>query len=282
MKPIPSGRWRKPMRSSPAGPSAAVPNDASAHIYLGGALRNQNRLAEAVAEFKRALAIDANSITGLAGLGETLREMNDPDGATDAFQRALDIDPSKSNLHINLGEVLRDQGRLEQAGAAYDTALRLDPEIAGSLRDSGTETFTLAQYRDAVSNFSRSVHLRPDDPYAVLWLYLARARSGQQQAATELAANAAQLQATDWPAPIVDLYLGKAIAQASMDAPDNPDHRCEAQFYVGEWLLLQGDTVAARDRIAQAADICPTSSIERPAARAELKRLDRRAAVTTR
>jgi lipoprotein NlpI len=133
-----------------------------------------------------------------------------------------------------------------------------------------------------VSNLSRSVHLRPDDPYAVLWLYLARARSGQQQAATELAANAAQLQATDWPAPIVDLYLGKATAQASMDAPDSPDHRCEAQFYVGEWLLLHGDAAAARDRLAQAADICPKNSIERPAARAELKRLDRRAAVTTR
>jgi tetratricopeptide (TPR) repeat protein len=261
--------------------AAANPTEADIHISLGAALRDQNRLAEAVAEFKRALEIDAKSIAALARLGETLREMNDPVGAMVQFQRARDIDPTNGYLHVSLGEVLREQGRIEEAGAAYDTALRFDPEIAGSLRDSGTNAFTLAQYMDAVSNLSRSVHLRPYDPYAVLWLYLARVRSGQQQAAAELAADAAQLQSTDWPAPVVDLYRGKATPQA-LDAPDNPDGRCELQFYVGEWLLLQGDTAATRDRLAQAVDICPKSSIERPAARAELKRLDRRSAATTR
>jgi lipoprotein NlpI len=231
---------------------------------------------------QRFIEIDANSITALVYLGETLRDMNDLGGAFAAFQRALAIDPSIGDLYAGLGEVLRDQGRAEEAATAYDTALRLDPVIAGSLRMAGTDAFTNAEHKDAVSNLARSVHLRPDDPYAVLWLYLARVRSGHQHAATELAANAAELRASDWPYPVVDLYLGKATAEATLNAPDNPDHRCEAQFYVGEWLLLQNDADAARDRLKQAVDTCPKGFIERKGARAELTRLDRRSAVATR
>jgi lipoprotein NlpI len=171
---------------------------------------------------------------------------------------------SQSNgyVHVSLGEALRDQGLFEEAGAEYDKAVKFDSTIAGTLRDSGTDAFALGLYNDAVSNLTRSVHLEGDDPYAVLWLYLARARSGNQNAATEPAANAAKLKSPDWPYPVVDLYLGKATPQATLDAPTNPDDRCEAQFYVGEWLLVQGDADAARDRLKQAGDTCKKYFIE--------------------
>jgi lipoprotein NlpI len=208
--------------------------------------------------------------------------MNDPDGAIAQFERAIEIDSANADAHAGLGEALRDKGRMEDARAAYDLARELEPEIAAGYRNGGTQAFSEALYRDAVSNLARSVHLRPGDPYTVLWLYLARARLGNQDAATELAANAAKLQSPDWPYPVVDLFLGKATPQATLDAPTNSDDRCEAQFYVGEWLALQGDADAAHGRFKQAVDTCKNSFIEYKGARAELKRLDRRTAVDAR
>jgi lipoprotein NlpI len=52
-----------------------------------------------------------------------------------------------------------------------------------------------------------------------------------------------------------------------------PKERCEAQFYVGEWQLLQGDRAAARQRFEEAVGICPKSLVEYTVAQAELRRL---------
>ncbi|MEA2995551.1 MAG: hypothetical protein QOG74_1100, partial [Alphaproteobacteria bacterium] len=53
----------------------------------------------------------------------------------------------------------------------------------------------------------------------------------------------------------------------------NPSERCEAQFYGGEWQLLQGDGATAATALTAAADTCPKSFIEHKGAQAELKRL---------
>jgi rhomboid protease GluP len=56
-------------------------------------------------------------------------------------------------------------------------------------------------------------------------------------------------------------------------AAANPSERCEAQFYGGEWQLLQGDGAAAATALTAALDNCPKSFIEHKGAEAELKRL---------
>jgi lipoprotein NlpI len=56
-------------------------------------------------------------------------------------------------------------------------------------------------------------------------------------------------------------------------APAKPDERCEAQFYMGEWNLLQSDRPAAIDALKAAATTCPKNFVEFADAKAELKRL---------
>jgi len=52
-----------------------------------------------------------------------------------------------------------------------------------------------------------------------------------------------------------------------------PEERCEAQFSVGEWRLLQGDCAAARQRFEEAVGIRPKSFTEHTGVQAELRRL---------
>ena len=69
------------------------------------------------------------------------------------------------------------------------------------------------------------------------------------------------------------MYLGQRTPEATLAAPTKPDDRCEAQFYVGEWQLLQADRPAAIESLRTAANTCPKDFVEATDAQAELKRL---------
>jgi len=71
------------------------------------------------------------------------------------------------------------------------------------------------------------------------------------------------------------MFLGRRSVQATIETASTPDQRCEAQFYVGEWHLLQGEESAALPFFRTAANTCPIDFIEFSGAEAELKRLGR-------
>jgi hypothetical protein len=76
-----------------------------------------------------------------------------------------------------------------------------------------------------------------------------------------------------WPFPVAKMFLGQQSFAQTLDAAKTADERCEAQFYGGEWHLLQGDKAAARDAINKAYENCPKYFIEFKGAEAEAKRL---------
>jgi hypothetical protein len=108
--------------------------------------------------------------------------------------------------------------------------------------------------------------------HAVLWLFLAQARSGFQTAITNLEANAARGKSTEWPYPIIEMFLGRRTEQATLGLAGSPSERCEAEFFVAEQSLLRADRTIAIDRLRSAVDICPKSSVALPSVQAELKR----------
>ena len=120
----------------------------------------------------------------------------------------------------------------------------------------------------------RVTEARPD-PYAMLMLYLARARAGSAAGREELTRYATRLTTADWPAPIVGLYLEREPPPAVERAADTPEKRCEAQFYLGQWQLLRGERAAAAKALQAAVDTCPKSFIAFHAASEEIKRLRR-------
>jgi len=88
-------------------------------------------------------------------------------------------------------------------------------------------------------------------------------------------AKAAGLKSTDWPYPVIELYLGRRSAADVLLVASKADERCEAQFYNGEWQLLRGNRAAAATALqAAAADICPKNLSEYKGALAELKRFE--------
>jgi lipoprotein NlpI len=107
----------------------------------------------------------------------------------------------------------------------------------------------------------------------MIWLYLAASRSGGKTAKRDLQNGAARLKPSEWPFPVVEFYLGRRTPAAMLAAAQNPDERCEAQFYLGQWQLLQGKHIDSIEALRHAVEACPKDFNEYAGAVAELKRL---------
>jgi lipoprotein NlpI len=84
---------------------------------------------------------------------------------------------------------------------------------------------------------------------------------------------------TAWPAPVVRLFLGQMTPTGVLDAAQNADANtmkgqvCDANFYSGEWALLQGAKDEATRLFRLAARDCPPVRVGWGGANTELKAL---------
>ena len=130
----------------------------------------------------------------------------------------------------------------------------------------------------AAEDAATAVKLAPAYAYYVLWLHVARARAGQNDA-EELAANAKRIAQSKWPWPLVALFLGSAksdearqAAQSAVQSQARAEQVCVADYFIGVDQIDNGALVDARSSLQSAADHCPRDFVQRAAAEFELKR----------
>jgi lipoprotein NlpI len=216
----------------------------------------------------------AQRATALDNRSNAYSEKGDLDRALADDDEAIRLDPMRATAFNSRGFVFQKKGDYDKAIVDFDTAVELNPRFGSALANRGRAYQAKGDLRRAVADFARAVSGQPTNPYPVLWLYLARARSGDATtAAAELFANAERLKASQWPYAVVEFYLGQRSGAAMLAAPTKPEERCEAQFYLGEWKLLQADRAAAIEALTTAAQTCPKNFTEFTDAKVELKRL---------
>ena len=117
-------------------------------------------------------------------------------------------------------------------------------------------------------------------PYNVLWLSLARAKANIPDTDDHsVKANAARLDLTQWPGPVVKFLMGEekpeAVATDALagDPAKVTERTCDADFYTAEYDLSRNQAAAAQPLLQRAAEKCPFASFERMGATAELMRL---------
>jgi tetratricopeptide (TPR) repeat protein len=105
-----------------------APTRADIEIFLGGLLIHQDRMEEAAAGLRRAVATDAKVENGQRLLAMILERLGDPKGAEAAFTEAIRQKPRDDMARLFFGRLLLDQGRAREAIAHLEAACQLDPE----------------------------------------------------------------------------------------------------------------------------------------------------------
>jgi protein O-GlcNAc transferase len=106
------------------------PEHTNAHNNLGAAFLKSGRLTEAEASCRRALQINPDNADAHNNLGNTFKEQGRSAEAEDSFRRALQINPNNADTHNNLGNILKDMSRMAEAEASYRRALEIYPAFA--------------------------------------------------------------------------------------------------------------------------------------------------------
>lgn len=151
----------------------------------------QGNVADAVQEYRRALAIDSHYLPALLGLGELLRDVGNLDeaelvlkkavdespdlatamnqyglalqargdfnGAVRLFQKAKDAQPPNPLACVYLGAARQAQGHREEALRWYQAALDRDPKCAEAFVQFGLDHLARGEMPEAQSRFQKAI-----------------------------------------------------------------------------------------------------------------------------
>ena len=183
---------------------------------------------------------------------------------------------SQLAVAFNEGAAYFAKGDYEQAIQSFNEVLRLNPNTPLALLNRGLANLYAGHYSEAQQDFSRYLQLDPTDPYRVIWLYLSRAKAGTD-GKDELKTNAAALNLSNWPGPVIQLYLGQSAPEEVLRAAgSDSDQKCEYSFYVGEYRALRGERPEALALFRSASDACPKDFVEYIPSLIELKDLEKK------
>ena len=219
-------------------------------------------------------AMDALEASALAH-----REKGAYDSALAHYDRAIALEPKNASAINSRGITFQLMGQYARAVENYDAALELQPEMAIAMKNRGRAHFYLGNFTESARDLSAGLARDTANAFVVVWLHMVKQHLGGGDT-TELARNVARTDPTRWPAPVAALYLGRITFEQFADTLVTGDStaralkRCGGAFYGGEYLLWKGRTGEAKERLAEAASICPRDESEYMGATAELGRLD--------
>jgi tetratricopeptide (TPR) repeat protein len=247
------------------------PNYAVAYNDRGNAYQSKGDHDRAIADYTKAIEINPGLIIAYINRAAAYRTKGDLDAAVADYTKAIELDSNPARIYIQRGGVYETRSETALALADYAKAVELEPQNYAYVRGLGAVKYGMADFPGAAADMARALELKAD-AYSMLFRYLARSRAGEA-AGSELETNAARLTSKDWPYAAVELYLGKRTPAATLGSTKKPNERCEAQFYIGQWHVVKGNTAEAATALKAAVDTCPKTFVEYQAAVAELKRI---------
>jgi lipoprotein NlpI len=249
------------------------PDSQRAYFNRGNLYSRKGQYDLAIADFTQAVRIAPRYQDAFNNRGIAYKEKGQLELAIDDFGEALSLNGT-SAVFYNIAFVYYLTGRDDIAVIQYAQALRLDPAASDAYAGRAFAFIDTDRFSDAERDLASALKLAPTWAEGVLWLHIARARAGDNDA-SEFVANAAAFDSTKWPAPLVNFYLGKTTALLAISAAATEPQRCEARFYIAEWRLANKQLDGARSGFQEAARICPPRIVESFEAQRELRRMAR-------
>jgi lipoprotein NlpI len=249
---------------------AAKRRDADAAIELCGRALDAGHLGE------------APTIAALINRGLAHIAKNQPAAAIPDFDRALQMKPDTVAFYDMRAVAHAMQGEAAPAIRDYAEVIRRSaPETASEaehLLREGIAVHLDGDDRAAADLFAQALRKAAegsDDALrALLWENL-MLQANRQNALPSLSAAASGQDLTQWPGPLIQYYQDRITETALEQSLEDPDpavssaRACETAFYVSAQALVDGRIGVAKDGFGHVQTLCPQTSIEFIAARAE-------------
>jgi|SRR5579875_115958 len=185
---------------------AENPDDAAAHFDLGYVFTAQHQTQKAIAEYRKAIALDPKMMQADLNLGMSLLAEN-PKQAIQPLKKAVQLDASSEPAHFALALAEERAGNNSAAQQQYELALQLAPADANARAGFARALLAGGKPAAAQRQFQKLLQLKPDDSQAELGL--AQSFIAQKQNAQASQALAAYLKSNPGD-------VGEQITEASL------------------------------------------------------------------
>jgi tetratricopeptide (TPR) repeat protein len=236
---------------------------ALAYTHRGGLLVQRGRLDEAIAQYRKALAICPDYADALNDMGFAFFKEGDLQAAIALHRKAVEIEPGSATFRYNLGNALASHGELEEAIVQYRLAVEFDPANAEVRNNLGLALFGKGELDQAIAQYNKAIELAPDNARAVKNLGAALYAQGDWDAAITQFHRALEILPDDVEARYslgVVLFakgdIEAAIAQYREALETKPDY-VEARNHLANAFLTKGDLKEAIDAWQKSLEIAP-------------------------
>lgn len=152
-------------------------------------LYQRHRLAEAVAEVRRSIALDGNVAAWHNNLGNMLLDQRQMDAAAAAYRRCLALDPANLEVRNNLACLLRMTGRLADAESLLRDLLARSPRFADAQAHLALVLAAQGRAAQALEAGTRALEMAPAQARCHRLLGLLYAQSGRLEDAERVYGN---------------------------------------------------------------------------------------------
>lgn len=232
---------------------ASPESSATLDLTLGGTQFQQDRLVDALANYRAAVAKFPNFRRAYRNIGLICTRNGDHSGAITAFNRMIELGGADAYSYGLLGYCHSARQDYQPAEAAYRNALLLQPENVEWRLGLTRSVFKQAKYEDAASLLEVLIATFPDK--ADFWLLQAHTYLGLKQplqAAINLEAlDSIGKSTTDTLQTLGDIYMSEGLPALALRAYDraitlNPTQSVTKSIRAAEVLAARGGLPEAK------------------------------------
>jgi lipoprotein NlpI len=169
------------------------------------------------------------------------------------FNQAIELDQVNPQYYEDRAITYLKLREFKAASRDLDMALGLETKRSSSFREKGRLAFYQRDYAVAAREFARALDTASGAAvvYSAVWLHMAIKR-GALQGEAPMGAILAQLDQSQWPSPVLQMFTGAlqpaemVAAAASSDPRSDLLLKCEGYFYAGQEHLIRADPKQAR------------------------------------
>ncbi len=133
-----------------------------AYNNRGNFLKNENRNAEAVNDFKKAIELNPGFAEAYYNRGSVFKNENRNAEAINDFNKAIELNPGLAEAYNNRGIVLKNMMRNVEALNDYSSAIRLKPDFTLAYFNRGILLYNEKRYNEAISDYTKAIDLKTD------------------------------------------------------------------------------------------------------------------------
>ncbi len=169
------------------------------------------------------------------------------------FSHALKLKPNLIEAYNFLGIHFTQLQEFSQAYEKFDSALDLAPEHEYAYLNRGIALYYGSRPQLAIVDLQAFHQKQQDDPYRLLWLYLAEYEIDPLVAKNSLKQRAELVDEHIWAKQIIYLYLGeitqgefvRSLTKYVRSQKELTERLCEAYFYLAKYNQILGQNATA-------------------------------------